>query len=515
MPAGPAQRKLADALNALKKLQDAGMTAIKSSHLTRVQRESLVNNGFLRLVVKGWYMPAKPGEADGDSTPWYASMLGFIEGYCNERFGARWYVSPEFSLLLHAGSTVWPQQIVVHTPLGKNSLLDLPGGCSVFDYKVKDKDFAPTAKTAMISGIRALSLPLALVRVPESFYTNYTQDAQIALHQLRDASDLSRELIEGDHSVVAGRLAGALRAAGRNKVADEVLGTMRTAGYVVNESNPFASRLPSLAFTRAQSPYVLRMRLMWQNMRETVLAAFPPEPGLPSNIEQFMEAIEERYQADAYHSLSIEGYRVTEALIKRVAEGEWNPEASASDAEVRNAMAAHGYWLAHNEVKNTIRRILSGENPGKAFRDGHATWYRNLFAPNVDTGFLKPADLAGYRADKVFIRNASHVPPSQEAVRDMMPELCDLLEGEPSAAVRAVLGHFVFVYIHPYMDGNGRLGRFLMNTMLASGGFPWTIIRLEQRKQYMAALDAASTNGEIRPFAEFVAGSMVADKEQN
>jgi Fic family protein len=90
----------------------------------------------------------------------------------------------------------------------------------------------------------------------------------------------------------------------------------------------------------------------------------------------------------------------------------------------------------------------------------------------------------------------------------MMPELCDLLENETSAAVRSVLGHFLFVYIHPYFDGNGRLGRFLMNTMLASGGYPWTVIRIEQRSEYMAALEAASSRGEIIPFAEFIANAM-------
>ena len=47
--------------------------------------------------------------------------------------------------------------------------------------------------------------------------------------------------------------------------------------------------------------------------------------------------------ADAYHSLSIEGYRVTDELIQRVATGDWNPEQHASDADARNAMAAHGY----------------------------------------------------------------------------------------------------------------------------------------------------------------------------
>jgi len=505
----PAQRKLTDALKALKQLQDNGKSVVKSSDLARPQRESLVNNGFLRLIVKGWYMPAKPGEGDGDSTPWYASMQGFIQGYCNERFGEEWYVSPEYSLLLHAGNMNAPRQVVIHSTLGKNGLLNLPDDCSILDYKTKD--LLPSTKIEIVAGVRVINLPLALTRVAESFYVNHAQDAQIALHRLRDASDVNRELLEGGRSLVAGRVAGALRAVGRDNLADDVLATMRTAGYVVNETNPFVTPPPSLVFTRAQSPYVLRMQLMWQSMREVVLDCFPREPGKPSDIEKFMETVEERYQTDAYHSLSIEGYRVSTELIQKVAIGNWNPEDSLHDAEAKNAIAAHGYWLAHNEVKSTIRSILSGENPGTAFRLAHAGWYRKLFSPNVDAGFLKATDLAGYRSDKVFIRNATHVPPSQEAVRDMMPELCDLLEAEPSAAVRAVLGHFLFVYIHPYMDGNGRLGRFLMNTMLASGGYPWTIIRLEQRRQYMAVLDAASSRGDIRLFAEFVGASMVAE----
>jgi Fic family protein len=68
-----------------------------------------------------------------------------------------------------------------------------------------------------------------------------------------------------------------------------------------------------------------------------------------------------------------------------------------------------------------------------------------------------------------------HAPASYAAIRDAMPELFSLLREEPEASVRVVLGHFIFVYIHPYIDGNGRTGRFLMNTMLASGGYPWTV----------------------------------------
>ena len=86
-----------------------------------------------------------------------------------------------------------------------------------------------------------------------------------------------------------------------------------------------------------------------------------------------------------------------------------------------------------------------------------------------------------------------------------MPAFFELLKEEPDAGVRAVLGHFVFVYIHPYLDGNGRIARFLMNTMLISGGYDWTVVPLERRNEYMAALEKASVEEEIVDFTRFLA----------
>jgi Fic family protein len=90
-------------------------------------------------------------------------------------------------------------------------------------------------------------------------------------------------------------------------------------------------------------------------------------------------------------------------------------------------------------------------------------------------------------------------------VRDAMPTLFDLFSQEKEPSVRAVLGHWFFGYIHPYPDGNGRMARFLMNVMLASGGYPWTVIRVEDRNAYLAALEAASVDANIEPFAQFIA----------
>jgi fido (protein-threonine AMPylation protein) len=502
----PAQRRLARALIALKRLQDAGVTVLRTGELGRDDREALVAAGFLKPVIKGWYMPSRPGEFGGETTAWYACATDFIARYCEERFGADWCVSADHSIRLHVGNTSVPTQVVVNAPAGGNSVVKLPGSHSILDYKAKD--FPAAANRTTVRGLRAMVLEHALVRVSESFYRTYARDAQIAVLGLKDASGLARQLLEGGHSVVAGRLAGALRACGQGAIADDILSTMRSVGHSVTETNPFADPPPALQILRGESPYVTRIRLMWASMRDDVIKVFPPAPGLPSVPTAYLATVKDSYVRDAYNSLSIEGYRVTNELIERVAKGGWNPEKSEADEQSRDAMAARGYYQARNEVETSIAKILTGINAGAVVSRDHRSWYRELFAPSVSAGLLRAQDLAGYRGHQVYIRNAAHVPPPVEAVRDMMPALFELLESEPQACVRAVLGHFAFVFAHPYPDGNGRMGRFLMNAMMASGGYPWTVIELERRSAYMEALDEASSRANIVPFAEFIAASM-------
>jgi Fic family protein len=54
------------------------------------------------------------------------------------------------------------------------------------------------------------------------------------------------------------------------------------------------------------------------------------------------------------------------------------------------------------------------------------------------------------------------------------------------------------------MDGNGRMGRFVLNAMLASGGYNWTVVPVERRKEYMKALEKASVEGDISEFAKVI-----------
>lgn len=80
--------KLAESLEALRALQQDGVIAVRSDHLSRTHRERLLKNGFLQQVMKGWYVPARPDEQKGKSTAWYASFWGFCAAYLNGRFNA-------------------------------------------------------------------------------------------------------------------------------------------------------------------------------------------------------------------------------------------------------------------------------------------------------------------------------------------------------------------------------------------------------------------------------------------
>jgi membrane carboxypeptidase/penicillin-binding protein len=101
------------------------------------------------------------------------------------------------------------------------------------------------------------------------------------------------------------------------------------------------------------------------------------------------------YVTDAYNSLSIEGYRVSPELIEPVRSGDGNPDSDEDDRQCRDALAARGYWQAHQKVKETVTRIIAGEHPGAANDADHSDWYQALFVPNVTACLLRTADLAG------------------------------------------------------------------------------------------------------------------------
>jgi len=494
--------KLAESLDELKALQAGGRHAFRSDELSRVHRERLMENGFLQEVMKGWVISSSPSARAGDSTPWYAPFWEFCARYCGERFGDQWHLSAEQSLWLHSEKTVIPDQVVINSPKGTNNKIKLLFGTSLYDLKVAEM---PAAGNLVIrDGLRLFSPAAALVGVGETFFARNPVESQVVLASLADSSDLLRLVLDGGNSTKAGYLAGALRRIGRAELADEIVRAMKRAGYNVRESDPFEAG-QTFGPRAGAAPIVTRLEMTWQATRDTVIKNFPKAPGQPKDSGEYLRSVDEIYKSDAYHSLSIEGYSVSPELIEKVRQGGWDPDRDEKDRSNRDGLAARGYWQAFQVVKESVSKVLAGENPGARARAAHKEWYGELFQPCVTAGLLRVGDLAGYRNNAVYLRTSRYAPPRWEAVRDAMPAFFDLLEKESEPSVRAVLGHWLFGYIHPYPDGNGRMARFLMNVMLASGGYPWTVIRVRDRKAYLAALDRASIDMDINPFTTLIA----------
>ena len=500
--------KLANALEKMQTAQNEGV--VRSNALSRTYLLRLTQAGFLQEIIRGWYFVTNPTIHAG-STAWYGAYWSFLSQYLTDRFGEDYCLLPESSLRLLTGSTIVPKQLAIMRRSPGQQVLPLCLDTSLFIYQERGNF---PERIVERNGVRVMEISEALLRVSESFFRENPDDAVIALRILRDPTALLSGLLENGRSVVAGRLAGALRHIGDTSTADRIVSAMRSAGYDVRESNPFDKPIP-LPFSqiRPRSPYVPRLQGMWAKMRGEVVELFPAPPNHATIVDTktYLAQLEEKYVQDAYHSLSIEGYQVTPTLIEKVRSGLWDPDSDTSDRATTAALAARGYWEAFRLVRTCVADIISGAEAIPIVKQSHHEWHRALFAPSVQAGLLTPATLAGYRQGPVFIRGSRHVPLPAHALADAMDTLFEILAQEEHPAARAVLGHFLFVFVHPYFDGNGRLGRFLMNVMFASGGYPWTIVHLENRLRYMEALEEASVNQNIRPFATCILDEMNSD----
>jgi fido (protein-threonine AMPylation protein) len=172
---------------------------------------------------------------------------------------------------------------------------------------------------------------------------------------------------------------------------------------------------------------------------------------------------------------------------------DWRPDAYV--AADRNVVAAMGYRNAFLAVLAAVRQVSEGRRASGLIEDQHQRWHALLFG--------NPPSFS-YRDRPVFLGGSRHVPYSAGAVKDGMAGLFECIENEQEAMVRAVLAPFLFTYIHPYLDGNGRLARLMMNVLLAEGGYRWTVVPFDERGYYMESLELASTGGDIRPLANLI-----------
>lgn len=203
---------------------------------------------------------------------------------------------------------------------------------------------------------------------------------------------------------------------------------------------------------------------------------------------------------DIYHSTTIEGYSITPQEVEAALLGAELGDKQSFE-KLKNKMAIIGHSHAFEYI---ISRLKKDFGKPTVCKELISETYFQLFKPSVDANIIDRYDLIGFRRVKVYIRNSRYVPPSYEKVPDLMESFITLINNIENPVIKSILAHYAFVTIHPYIDGNGRCGRLIMNYILGAGGCHWITITRDKRDEYFQSLQKGQIDSNIMPFAKFI-----------
>ena len=191
-----------------------------------------------------------------------------------------------------------------------------------------------------------------------------------------------------------------------------------------------------------------------------------------------------------YHSNAIEGNTLSLKETKVVLEGITIGGKSLNE---------HFEAINHREAITYVESIVSGK---EILSEWQIKNIHQLVLKNIDA-----RNAGRYRQQNVVIAGASHTPPNFLHLPQAMTALMTWYQGAANLhpLQRAARLHVDFVGIHPFVDGNGRTARLLMNFELMRSSYLPAIIRVEQRLAYYDALDTAHTTRNYAPFLQLLA----------
>ena len=187
---------------------------------------------------------------------------------------------------------------------------------------------------------------------------------------------------------------------------------------------------------------------------------------IPESVKE--KELEEISIAFAYNTNAIEGSAITLEEAREIIHDKISPNKPTRDIrEIEN----------HNKV--FLQMLKKNEKVTKGL---FLMWHKNVF------GDTKP-DIAGKFRD-YLVRVGSHLAPDWQDVENLMKNLVEFIGKNKKMNPVELSGrtHYQFEKIHPFGDGNGRIGRLLMNFILWHNGYPVLIIEYKKRKSYYKAL---------------------------
>lgn len=193
-----------------------------------------------------------------------------------------------------------------------------------------------------------------------------------------------------------------------------------------------------------------------------------------------------------YHSNAIEGNTLTLKETKVVLEG-----ITVGGKTLREHFEA----INHKEAILLLEILVQDNEPlsERIIKELHQLVLKNIDQENAGR----------YRQINVIIAGAEHKPMGAIHVPQAMADFIDWYNTQATQlhpVERAARVHAEFVKIHPFVDGNGRTSRLLMNLELMKAGFPAAILTVEQRLEYYEALDKAHCEDDYEPFLALITG---------
>jgi|GEM_PF-1460604 len=503
MPRVPAERreKIAKALRNAK--ASAKNDIIKSSELSETDISLLKEGGWLFAVHAGYSFLTSEDARNGGTIHAHLAFGKFLSIYLPERM-EKYVLSPITSLEYTVRGSL-PATVIVENDTSNQTITGLPGGYCIVVRKTTAVDRMEKGAPIGPESIKILPTEEAIACLTKPEIQSHI-DLIIAGLAGADPMALSEALVRKRNQSGGSVLVGLLEELGREIIARRIKDAMENAGFKIADSERTALVMKPKAKEPATSYFI---RGKWNSFSELLKAKAATMEFTPQGIQDVVNKAQKEKIQDAYHSLSIEKYIVSEEMIESIASGQWDPE---TQKDAINAMAAKGYIDAFNFVLREALRDealwQSGNTPTEDISEILLALVlgikRRLFAPMAEAGLLSPSDLESYRNHPIFIRGSNHVPMNHTKIAEAMQGLVTSTAEEKSPYIRAALAHFFLGFIHPFADGNGRTSRFIMNYLRLVAGLPWLIVPVEKRSEYLSGMEQMSMQEYPNPFFDFL-----------
>lgn len=465
----------------------------------RRQREYLKKAGYLFPVARGYWALKKPEDHVEE-----VFLLIYWQVVQKVLSSYNWSLRGPSALAIHNGAQAAQQHLMVKTKEKTNWKLSLPHGFTVnlrydsyFDERlIKNVEVADRSIPADIPELVLADLDKAGPKEVQSFVAG---------------TNFDRLLIEAIYArkprpVVFNRLVGLAKKAGRLDLAAnlEMIIKAHTHYQIAKRETVKADEIsakPQVIYP----PWVIRQEEQIKEFEATLEKALKAKIGRIKKrpLKELLAQAREHKKRDTYHSTTLEGYQITPEQVEALLSGIVPEEKSGPDYydKLRNRMAIVGYSEAFDFV---LEKVESDFKKPRISEQLVKETYAKLFKPSLDAKIVDLISLTTYRNIAAFIRGTNYIPPSWEKLPDLMSDYEQSIGAIKNPVIKAILAHYYFVAIHPYIDGNGRTSRLLMNYALLSAGYSWITIRADQRAEYFGALNKGSVDGNIMPFGRFI-----------